>query len=399
MAAKVTQYVTIIDKSNKVISNSRQFKDVFLEAKAAYQDRKAVIKAQKKVKEEEELQKALRAVALEEQSVRGSTVRPTAPRRTTSQQPQTPGRQSPPRVGSGTTTPREGGTRGVPLGDFNDQIYGPNGVATQARRKNNPTSVPAWEEPDPASRGLIRTRTDLPVQQIRRPSQLGRSQSADDIDLDLAYGEYHPESLVIMPEEEREKELKSLVTKCKMLLEEADCAGHSAKAIITHLQSHPDTLAAVGLTLAEISNIATKMAPGALAAIGKSAPAVMALLLSPQFLIAVGVSVGVTVIAIGGYKIVKRIKEKSANEGVDKHIGPGLDEAIDVHELDRIERWRRGVPESIIDDGGSVVSGTSVEGEFITPFAAQSMGHLPTKSTTSRSKTVKKSSKEKSTLR
>lgn len=410
MAAKVTQYVTIIDKSNKVISNSRQFKNVFLEAKTAYQDRKAAIKAQKKVREEEELQKALRSVTLQEQSERGSTVRPGTSRRPSSQRPQNAGRYSPPNgdrprahreysgasvTSSGQTTPREGATRGISLGEFNDQIYGLNGVATQVRRKPVPSPMATWEEPDPLSRGLIRTRTDLPMQQMRHPSQLARSRSADGIDMDLAYGEYHPESLVVMPEVEREKELKSLVTKCKMLLEEADCAGHSAKAIITHLQKNPDTLAAVGLTLAEISNIATKMAPGALAAIGKSAPAVMALLLSPQFLIAVGVSVGVTVIAIGGYKIVKRIKEKSANDEVDKHVGPGLDEAIDVHELDRIERWRRGVPESVVDDGGSVVSGTSVEGEFITPFAAQSMGHLPTKSTASGTKSGKKSSKEK----
>jgi len=215
--------------------------------------------------------------------------------------------------------------------------------------------------------------------------------------MDLAYGEYHPESLIVTPQEQKEKELKTLVAKCKGLLEEADCAGHSAKAIIAHLQQNPDTLAAVGLTLAEISNVASKMAPGAMGMIAKSAPAVMALLASPQFLIAVGVSVGVTIIAIGGYKIVKRIKEKAADDS-DKYIGPGHDEAIDVHELDRIERWRRGIPESSrVDDTATVVSGTSVEGEFITPFAAQSMGHLPTRVQSGRSKSMKKSSKDKDT--
>lgn len=147
------------------------------------------------------------------------------------------------------------------------------------------------------------------------------------------------------------------------------------------------------MRIAEISTIASKMAPGAMAMVAKSAPAVMALLVSPQFLIAVGVSVGVTVIAIGGYKIVKRIQEK-AGQG-DKAM-PGYDEAIDVRELDRIERWRRGVPDSnIVDDNATVVSGTSVEGEFISPFAAQSMGHLPLPSQNGRSKTVKKSSKDK----
>lgn len=294
---------------------------------------------------------------------------------------------------SGHTTPREGAPRGLSLGEFNDQIYGPGAQA--------PYAPAPWEQSDPygtalAERGLVRSRTDQPLQMQmqRRPSQLARAQSLDEVDMDLAYGEYHPESLVIEPEDARKKELNSLVTRCKGLLEEADCAGHSAKAIIEHLQKNPDTLAAVGLTLAEISSVASKMAPGALGMIAKSAPAVVALLLSPEFLIAVGVAAGVTVIAIGGFKIIKKIKAKSGKDDeIDRHVGPGQAEAIDVRELDRIEAWRRGVPESVIDDTGSIVSGTTVEGEFITPFAAQSMGHLPPgKSTTSKSKSRRKES-------
>lgn len=291
------------------------------------------------------------------------------------------------------------------LGEFNDAIYGPNGAATQARRisRTAPPSPPSERYDDPAARGLVRARTDLPLMQ-RPTHQLVQSRSADDIDLDLAYGEYHPESLVIMPEEQKQKELSSLVMRCKGLLEEADCAGHSAKAIISHLQKNPDTLAAVGLTLAEISSIAGKMAPGALGMFAKSAPGVLALLAAPEFLIAVGVAAGVTIIAIGGYKIIKRIKEKAGN-GDDKDagargIGPDHDEALDVRELDRIERWRRGVPESnrgfSVDEEGTVVSSaTSVEGEFISPFAAQSMGHLPLrKAKTVASKTTTRRAKD-----
>ncbi|KAK5078685.1 hypothetical protein LTS08_006349 [Lithohypha guttulata] len=398
MTAKVAQYITVIDRSNKVIGNSKQFKDVFREAKAAYQERKAEIKAQRKLKEEAELQKAIRAVSIQDEQERASTH---ADRRSPA------GYQERPRAQhmyssdtsqweSGRSSPREGPAQHMSLGQFNDHIYGPHGAAASARRASHtvPGSPAAeWDYSDPTSRGLVRARTDLPWEHRQRPSQqLIRSQSADDIDLDLAYGEYHPESLIVTSQEQKENELKSLVLKCRMLLEEADCAGHSAKAIIGHLQKNPDTLAAVGLTLAEISNIVGKMAPGAVGMIAKSAPAVMALLVSPQFLIAVGVSVGVTVIAIGGYKIVKRIKEKAANEDADQHIGPGLDEAIDVHELDRIEQWRRGINTTAQDDGGSIISGTSVEGEFITPFAAQSMGHLPAKSLAGKSK---KSSKDK----
>ncbi len=409
MTAKVAQYITVIDRSNKVIGNSKQFKDVFREAKAAYQGRKAEIKAQRKAKEEAELQKAIRAVSVQDEIEGASTIRPSASRRHTPQRDHNAGRRSPPEherprarhmhsdasvLSSSTAAPRDGAPRHMSLGDFNDQIYGPNGAATQYRRASHTaSSTPPkqWDNFDPAGRTLVRARTDLPLDHARRHSQLVRSHSADDIDMDLAYGEYHPESLIIPPQEQKEKELKSLVAKCKMLLDEADCAGHSAKAIIGNLQKNPDTLAAVGLTLAEISTLVKGMAPGALGMVAKSAPAVMALLVSPQFLIAVGVSVGVTVIAIGGYKIVKRIKEKAAEDN-DKSVGAGLDEAIDVHELDRIERWRRGIPEdTLVDDNATVVSGTSVEGEFITPFAAQSMGHLPA----SKTKSFKKSNKDK----
>ena len=67
-------------------------------------------------------------------------------------------------------------------------------------------------------------------------------------------------------------------------------------------------MAAVALTLAEISNLVTKMAPGALMAVKTSAPTVFAILAAPEFLIAVGVGVGLTVVAFGGYKIIKKIK-------------------------------------------------------------------------------------------
>lgn len=390
MAAKVAQYVTVIDRSNKVIGNSKQFKDVFREAKAAYQERKATIKAQRKAREEEELQKALRAVTLQEEAER-STIRPHGQRRHASHRSANPEQYyeySPSPRSSGHTTPHHDRPRQMSLGEFNEQVNAsfPSAYDQPRRSSHNvPGSPQAWDDYDPAARGLVRARTDLPLERVKRPHP-ARAQSADEVDLDLAYGEFCPESLVVTSEEQKEKELKSLVTRCKGLLEEADCAGHSAKAIIAHLQKNPDTLAAVGLTLAEISAVASKMAPGAMGIIAKSAPAVMALLVSPQFLIAVGVSVGVTVIAIGGYKIVKRIQEKAVGEEKEQ-----VDEAIDVRELDHIERWRRGIPESShFDDGATVFSGTSVEGEFITPVAARSMGHLPTKSVSGRSKSVRK---------
>ena len=159
----------------------------------------------------------------------------------------------------------------------------------------------------------------------------------------------------------------------RFLLDEANCAQHSVKAMIEHLQKNPDAMAAVALTLAEISNIAAKMAPGALTALKGSAPAVFALLASPQFLIAAGVGIGVTVVMLGGYKIIKKIKAKNAagKEG-------SMDEALEIdgEEVGRIKAWRRGIVAT--DDGDAhseVLSvGTSVDGEFITPLAASMRG-------------------------
>ena len=184
---------------------------------------------------------------------------------------------------------------------------------------------------------------------------------ADDIDMDLAYGPIPPPLPVARIDEEAE--LKGLVNKVKMLLEEADCIQHTASATIAKLQKDPDALAAVALTMAEISNIASKMAPGALLAMKGSAPAVFALLASPQFLIAGGVAVGVTVVALGGYKVIKKIKAKHAT----KDGGGGMiDEMLEIGgDVSRIDNWRRGIAEA---EARSV--GTSVDGEFITPQAA-----------------------------
>ena len=177
------------------------------------------------------------------------------------------------------------------------------------------------------------------------------------IDMDLAYGELPPDLPLATVDDENE--LKGLVGKAKMLLEEADCVQYSVTAMIANLQKNPEAMAAVALTLAEISNIVKKMAPGVLMSLKGSAPAVFALLASPQFLIAAGVGVGVTIVALGGYKIIKRIKAKRAEE--DQSTDEMLEYGGDVN---RIESWRRGIAEVEEQSIGSV------EGEYITPQAA-----------------------------
>lgn len=214
---------------------------------------------------------------------------------------------------------------------------------------------------------------NLSVMQIPRKAVPRR----EEVDMDLAYGDMPPPIATTRGADEQE--LRAKMTGLQRLLEEANCLQHSATSIIKSLESNPEAMAAVALTLAEISNLATKLAPGALMSLKGAFPAVIALLISPEFLIAGGVAVGVTVIAFGGYKIVKKMKAKKALEGVktkemlieDQMVAGGEEDLESIHtDVDRIENWRRGISAGALD---SPSAGTSVDGEFITPGAASQL--------------------------
>lgn len=198
-----------------------------------------------------------------------------------------------------------------------------------------------------AQDGHSLTRREMPSRSASFPSP--------PIDMDLAYGELPPPDTPL-----DDTELKTLVGRVTTLLDEAHCLQHSVTTTITALQKDPDALAAVALTLAEISNLMAKMAPAALATMKGSFPAVFALLASPQFMIAAGVGVGVVVVALGGYKIIKKIRARNEEED---EVFDELQE-IDV-DVNRIDAWRRGVTDI---EAASV--GTSVDAELITPEAA-----------------------------
>jgi hypothetical protein len=147
--------------------------------------------------------------------------------------------------------------------------------------------------------------------------------------------------------------------------------------MISNLQANPEAMAAVALTLAELSNLLAKMSPGIIASLKAASPAVFALLASPQFLIAGGVAFGVTVVMFGGYKIIKKIQANAESKRQEGRLerplvfGPeafnhqGLDFNPDI-ELSSIDSWRRGIA-----DAEAQSSGTSIDGEFITPEAAK----------------------------
>jgi len=151
------------------------------------------------------------------------------------------------------------------------------------------------------------------------------------------------------------------MTAVNRMLMEADCLKYTAGTMIEHLQRNPDKMAAVGMALAEISSLLAKAAPGALTGLKAAFPAVMALLASPEFLIAGGLALGVTVIMFGGYKIIKKIKEAGKSQDEDE-----LTQMRELEgELSRVDMWRRGVADA---SAGNSVAG-SVEGELITPGA------------------------------
>ncbi|KAL6153907.1 hypothetical protein ACJQWK_01595 [Exserohilum turcicum] len=212
----------------------------------------------------------------------------------------------------------------------------------------------------------------------RSLEKVSRSKSTPDIDMDLAYGDVPPP----LPDTQYDDaELKEKASKIEMLLDEANALQHTATAIIENLQKNPEALAAVSLTLAEISAIVSKMGPGVLMSLKGSFPAVAALLLSPQFMIAGGVAVGVTIVALGGYKIIRKLQTQDALEppenpmpmraatapAVIEDSNNELDE-LQPQELSRVEKWRRGIADIEAES-----CGTSVDGEFITPGASREL--------------------------
>lgn len=149
-----------------------------------------------------------------------------------------------------------------------------------------------------------------------------------EIDMNLAYGNIPPDLASrtdlgpVTPAEEqdaarleevkREQEARTLMNRIDTLLDEAECVQHTATNIFDHLQRKPEAAAAVALLLAELSTLLKTMSPGFLGIVKGGSPAIFALLASPQFLIGVSVAVGVTVICFGGWKIIKRMQAAKA---------------------------------------------------------------------------------------
>ncbi|MCJ1299688.1 hypothetical protein MMC08_002481 [Hypocenomyce scalaris] len=334
--AALGQTIQVVDKSGKVVNTSKHLINVLKEAKSAYRERKAEIVAGRQViAEEKRTRRALQALTIDDGRPSNSS-RDLQGAKRRSRRPVTDRQHSGNSVRSPTSSIYPSSNH-----EFGQDLQS---IPSEPKRHELPRRHTTRD-------GQIETSSPPPTP-TRSVSMPGL------IDMDLAYGDIPPPLEVARTGDEAE--LKGLVGNIKAILDEADCVQYSVTAIITSLQKNPEAMAAVALTLAEISNIATRMAPGVLKALKGSAPAVFALLVSPQFMIAAGVGVGVTIVALGGYKIIKKIKAKNAVED------PGIDEMLAFGgDVNSIESWRRGIAEAELES-----LGTSVEGEFITPQAA-----------------------------
>ncbi|TVY20860.1 hypothetical protein LARI1_G001543 [Lachnellula arida] len=368
----VMETITIINKSGKVVSTGKHLVNIFKDAKQAYNEKKAEMKAEhRKQITYKNAQKFIQARE-ETQSVASSR------------------RSHRSRSSRHHHTDNDGPSR-PPLTMQNLSQIDEASVASSRRSRSShhgsrrPTSPPAYTAPffdegdfEGTGPGITRRHTDLPESQVSRrtlppPYELHRSVSnpdfSDKIDMNLAYGElHHPPAPAI----EQEQELQATMSKLDILLTEAECLQYSATAIISNLQANPEAMAAVALTLAELSNILKTMGPGIISALKATSPAIFGLLASPQFLIAGGVALGVTVVMFGGYKIIKNMQAQNQEtprmEAPMAYEGHHMEEAIvyDDFEMGSVESWRRGIADVEMES----VS-TSVDGEFITPEAAR----------------------------
>ncbi|KFY90878.1 hypothetical protein V500_04912 [Pseudogymnoascus sp. VKM F-4518 (FW-2643)] len=380
--------ITIVNKSGKIVGTSKHLLNIFKEAKYAYQEKKAEIRAEIHGRNEDKLSRKLENVRLEDSRSVASSRR--SHRTHKSHRPKHDGESS--RRPATALTERNLAAASEASGSVAASRHGGSRPATSHRSPTvyqTPYQAPYFEDYNASRPTLVRHHTDFPPRyepapmasvaprydyhDYPPPPPLQRSMTSpnphhgDDIDMNMAYGELPPDlAMQVYPaqREQREKELNGLMSKLDHLMVEAHCVQYTATTIIASLQKNPEAMAAVALTLAEISNVLTKMGPGFLTAIKGSSPAIFALLCSPQFLIAGGVAVGVTIVMFGGYKIIKKI-QKEISDKKEENESQRMDEAM-VFNADNysIESWRQGIAEVEVRS----VS-TSVDGEYITPKA------------------------------
>ncbi|KAI0003544.1 hypothetical protein F4779DRAFT_95074 [Xylariaceae sp. FL0662B] len=389
------EIVTIVNQSGKIIGNGKHILNVLKEAKATYQEKKAAIKAERAVQRSAtydiptvpRYDDDVQYIGYGEYDRRASY--DDAASRATSR------RSHRSKAGRGSRY-RSASQTGTALTESNlERLTEVSSTApsrppvayrspyaetvTRDMTLSRPTlahapTMPIHEE----EQSVATEQYPPPVYRSRSDPEL-KEKGGKQIDMNLAYGNIPPDladRVDLDPAykaEQKERKAQSLIEKIESLLMEAQCLHHTAQHIIQHLQNNPDAAAAVALALAELSALLGKMSPSFLGVLKGGSPAIFALLASPQFLIAAGVTVGVTVVMFGGWKIVKRVREQQATTAIQpmafearpqaytaapqtevgpdrppypatEYSGGSFDEALVLEEeLSSIETWRRGI--------------------------------------------------------
>ncbi|KAH8816031.1 hypothetical protein F5884DRAFT_665416 [Xylogone sp. PMI_703] len=378
MPPPIVESITVINKSGKVISTGKHLVNIFKDAKDAYQEKRAELKAEQRERLRQKYahkyqQKFRQAREAREAQSREDTQSVASSRHSRrSHSSHKSHRDHRDRYPEPLPPLSEANLSRVDEGDHAPSQYAPSLHESHQGSAYEADVVyrnPYAEIEDVPQQGLVRRHTDFVeaggelVPADEYPSApLHRSHSNPDtreeIDMGLAYGELPPDLYPAFDPVEEEKELNSMVFKIENLLLEAQCLHHSATAIMAGLQDKPDAMAAVALTLAELSNLLTKVSPSLISILKGSSPAIFALLASPQFLIGTGVALGVTIIMFGGFKIIKKIQGRRS---VEEPL-PMEEEVTYDEELSSIEYWRRGIA-----DVEAISVATGPDGEFITP--------------------------------
>lgn len=168
-----------------------------------------------------------------------------------------------------------------------------------------------------ARRGHQQRLEEEQVRQVHQQSH-GGALSAHDRTMDMAPALFNDPSVVAV---------QSLLARVQSIIDEINCITFGLTTLLTELQKTPETFAAVGLSLAEIANMVTHIAPTALLFLKTAFPTVFALLSSPHFAVIAGVAGAATVIVLGGYKIVRNIMA-GADVNMELAYGDLPDEAI-----------------------------------------------------------------------
>ncbi|KAI0535464.1 hypothetical protein GGR58DRAFT_504284 [Xylaria digitata] len=390
------EIVTIVNSSGKIISNGKHLVNAFKEAKAAYDEKKAAVKAERAIRRSQpyDIPTAPRyepELNYDYEYGRSDYDRRYAHDDSVSQ---TSSRRSHRSKHSRASRHRSASQGRPALTVSNLRTHSEVSSVTPSRPPvayRSPYAETAPRDMALSRPTLVRAPTmpypptevteHMPMENTLVPRS--RSETAlvetgkkkKEIDMDLAYGSVPPDLVDRVDLDpayhavEKEHTARNLVGKIEDLLMEAQCLHHTATHIIEHLQAKPEAAAAVALTLAELSAILGKMSPSFLAVLKGGSPAIFALLASPQFLIAAGLTVGVTVVMFGGWKIIKRIKEAKEAETAarmppmafeaqpdqpapqpiqppypESETSQSFDEALVVEEeLSTIETWRRGI--------------------------------------------------------